>query len=214
MVLFFILLLTEFYFKIIETNNNIKKIIYTGFGILATIFAIWSKETAIVIAVFSIVCLIFSFKNKSLIKKSFWYLICVLFSVFLARIPYYFNEGFKETYTTYGVSIKLVKDNLLYYIKNQPDAFILGILCLVIVSYLGFRKKNNNLLILGGLSRILCKLFYKVSPRGGIFEPLTQLMANPVREQNGEMKQHLSPILDASRPFASDIHGRQIEHLQ
>lgn len=149
LVLFFILLLIELYFKIIETNNNIRMIIYTVCGVFATIFAIWSKETAIVIAAFSIFCFIFSFKNKYIFKKTFWYLICISLSVLMARIPYYFNEGSKETYTTYEISVKLVKDNFIYYMKNQPDAFILGALCLIIICYLGVRKEKNNVLVLG-----------------------------------------------------------------
>lgn len=53
--------------------------------------------------------------------------------------------------------------------------------------------------------------FQGIPPRGAF---LTQMVANSLREQDGELKQHLAPILDTSCPFSGDIHRRQVEHFE
>lgn len=40
------------------------------------------------------------------------------------------------------------------------------------------------------------------------------MLTNPIREENGELKQHLSPVLNTTRPFADDVHRREVEHFE
>ncbi|AVG10978.1 hypothetical protein [Paenibacillus larvae] len=43
---------------------------------------------------------------------------------------------------------------------------------------------------------------------------LAQVVADLIRKKEGELKQHLSPVLNPAGPFAGDIHRRQIEHFK
>lgn len=40
------------------------------------------------------------------------------------------------------------------------------------------------------------------------------MLTNPIREENRELKQHLSPVLNTTSPFANDVHGREVEHFE
>ncbi|AET61042.1 hypothetical protein HPL003_21570 [Paenibacillus terrae HPL-003] len=36
---------------------------------------------------------------------------------------------------------------------------------------------------------------------------LTQVLTDPIRKKDGKLEEHLSPVLDTSCPFPSDIDG-------
>ncbi len=39
-------------------------------------------------------------------------------------------------------------------------------------------------------------------------------MTDPVGEENRQLEEHLSPVLHTSRPFAGNVHCRQVQHLK
>jgi len=38
-------------------------------------------------------------------------------------------------------------------------------------------------------------------------------MPDPIGEEHGQLKEHLSPVLNTPGPLTGDIHGGQVEHL-
>lgn len=40
------------------------------------------------------------------------------------------------------------------------------------------------------------------------------MLSDTVGEEDGELEEDLSPVLNPARPLADDIHRRQIEHLE
>lgn len=64
----------------------------------------------------------------------------------------------------------------------------------------------------GGLSIILCKLIWNTLPVGEY--PLSQVLTDTVWKENRQLKQHLSPVLNPTCPFANDIHRSQVKHLE
>lgn len=157
LVLFFSLIIVVSYVKYTRATNLYKKIILIFISVLSTLLMIWSKETGIVIIVFSLsvvgLTILKVIRNSSEIivsKSDLAFHIILLISVFLAKLPVYlFSKSTEPSYTSYPITIGLVIDNLLYYIKNQPDVLILGFVSLiaVVIHYLKIRNKENSSLI-------------------------------------------------------------------
>lgn len=40
------------------------------------------------------------------------------------------------------------------------------------------------------------------------------MLTDTIGEEDGELEEDLSPVLNTSRPFADNVHGRQIEHFE
>jgi hypothetical protein len=40
------------------------------------------------------------------------------------------------------------------------------------------------------------------------------MLSDPIWKENGELEEHLTPVLDTARPFANDVHGGEIEHFK
>ncbi|GAC43992.1 glycosyltransferase [Paenibacillus popilliae ATCC 14706] len=56
---------------------------------------------------------------------------------------------------------------------------------------------------------LLYNSFIENLPREGD-RPSWQMLADALWKENGELQQHLAPVLHAARPFESDIHSDEV----
>jgi len=103
------------------------------------VMAIWTKETSIVIFVFAITGFTFPYIfsrytstqfDKQISKDYFTLFIILSISTLIAKIPHFvlptvINDS---SYVSYKITLKLVFENFKFYIIQQPDVFICGIL--------------------------------------------------------------------------------------
>ncbi len=145
----FILLL--FYMSIEKFSSvNFKKII-TRYMLISILFslAIWTKETSISLFGFAFTGLILSFFYTKIrpsiygagkfIKIYIYFLLALTVGFVISKIPYFLFNSSQKTgnYTDYVVTGRLVKDNLLFYINQQPDVIMFALISFILLCVAG-----------------------------------------------------------------------------
>lgn len=118
--------------------------------VVITAISVWAKETAMVIISFGVICTLLSYvfvKEASVTKKLGVLTLANIAGVLLARLPYFLRESSAESnYTgSYTITFKLIQDNFLFYLKQQPDIFIIGLALFPFLFYLLLTMKNKSL---------------------------------------------------------------------
>ncbi|MFF2157532.1 hypothetical protein ACFVVQ_19765 [Paenibacillus chitinolyticus] len=155
LLLFLIILLSISYIK----NASNKKIIAI---FILTILANWTKETSMALIVFPLSIMLITLittklRNKYFLKVTIHVTIAVFLGIAISRVIYYLlDRSETHTYTSYDINLNLIKSNLIYYIKNQPDVFIIGLVSLVLFlifykRYASDEKMASFYSIIGGL---------------------------------------------------------------
>lgn len=123
--------------------------------ILMYVTAIWTKETTAVIFVFAITGIIAPFiisKYTSKpcsndITKQYFLLFCIIMiSTLIAKIPHFILPQLVSGnyYTAYNITPSLICKNFKFYITQQPDVFICGILSSLFLFTQTKNYKYNN----------------------------------------------------------------------
>ena len=105
--------------------------------------AIWTKETSSVLLGFALTGATLSLIAWKFAKLDFarsaakMYSAlagCLLLGFACAKIPYaiFTKTNTVTLYTTYDVTIKLIKENLVFYVTQQPDVLFFGVLALLL----------------------------------------------------------------------------------
>jgi len=148
LVCFILLFFSVEYFKKVTELFNRRKII--KYIIAASFFtlAIWTKETSIALfgfGAFGLLLTIYLEKSgrlsshAELTKKYSSYLIILFFGYLISKIPYILSSSTVKglVYTEYEITYKLLSENLTFYILQQPDVIIFGILGLILLLIIG-----------------------------------------------------------------------------
>jgi hypothetical protein len=106
--------------------------------------AIWIKETSLVLAGFAatgtILCFVLGRADSRFCKttpiRPYLDLLAVLGAGWLvSKMPYVIfpKTSNLASYTDYAITGKLVKDNLFFYVTQQPDVLIFGLLAMILI---------------------------------------------------------------------------------
>ncbi|MEN3110443.1 hypothetical protein ACFONG_10015 [Uliginosibacterium paludis] len=123
---------------------------YRNFAlVLLFLLSLWSKETSLALVGFAVTGVFVSLLVRrvrseagQLIFVDYLRLLGVLFiGALISRVPYYFFEkaGNDPSYVSYEVSWSLVRDNFLFYVAQQPDVFLFGLVSAFLLGYLFWR---------------------------------------------------------------------------
>jgi hypothetical protein len=115
-----------------------------GISALCFVMAIWIKETSLVLAGFAatgtVLCFVLGRVNNQFRKttpiRPYLDLIGALGAGWLvSKLPYvvFPKVSSLTSYTDYAITRKLVKDNVLFYVNQQPDVLIFGLLALLLL---------------------------------------------------------------------------------
>lgn len=125
--------------------------------IISTVFisplfalAMWTKETSVALFGFCIFGIILSIVLGKFGKvgayldsvKDYFYLLLALFvGLCIARAPYFIFPATLSgvSYTDYAITPKLICENLVFYVQQQPDVIIFGGLALILLITAGRR---------------------------------------------------------------------------
>jgi hypothetical protein len=117
--------------------------------------SIWTKETSIALFGFCITGIVLSIILGKLRKveaytalvKDYLYLLLALFVGFcISKVPYViFPETLKTaSYIDYVTTPKLISQNLFFYVQQQPDVIIFGVLALILLAMVGKKLFFNS----------------------------------------------------------------------
>jgi hypothetical protein len=123
-VLLFLLQALLVYLFLLYIKAKDRKTLLASTIVLLAILSIWQKETGFVIFIFGLLGAIFSFCYKNKEFKSYLSIfLLTLIAISISRIPYcvFRSPEATATYTTYSVTMGLIKSNFLFYLHNQPD---------------------------------------------------------------------------------------------
>jgi hypothetical protein len=127
--------------------------------ILLTLFvAALTKETAGVYIVFAFTGLLLAMfmtkkdraDNEGVVKNYFTLLSMNVCAVIAARLLFYVlkHPDSIDSYTSYSITYDLFVDNLRYYVKQQPDVLILGIVSAILLPWLLLRRDKIPMKVL------------------------------------------------------------------
>ena len=130
----------------------------TGFLVFASTFfilSIWTKETSIALFGFCMTGIVLSIflgllgkiKDFSVLTKDYLYLLLALIvSLCISKAPYVIFTSSTKTasYTNYAITPQLVRENLSFYLHQQPDVIIFGVLALVLMFSAGRKLFFNG----------------------------------------------------------------------
>ncbi len=118
--------------------------------------AIWTKETSIVLLGLGLTgACIAVFLGKfchlpnytSIVKEYLCFLSTLIIGYGISKIPYVIFPANIEgsNYTDYDITLKLIAENFLFYISQQPDVIMFGVLAIILLGTAGkilfFNKK-------------------------------------------------------------------------
>jgi hypothetical protein len=116
--------------------------------------AIWTKETSVALLGFCVVGLALAIGGWLLAKGQVWrdcagdyvsLLLSLLCGLAAAKAPYIlFTESTRKTdYTTYEITPELIGDNAYFYLIQQPDVLLFGLLSSVLLSVIGWKLSRQ-----------------------------------------------------------------------
>lgn len=118
--------------------------------LISILFAlsIWTKETSIALFGFCVTGIISLFiLNKfgkvesytSLIKDYLYLLLALVIGFCISKVPYFIFPATLKTasYIDYAVTSDLISQNFLFYVQQQPDVIIFGVLALILLTMAG-----------------------------------------------------------------------------
>ncbi|MEW6696502.1 MAG: hypothetical protein ACOY35_06815 [Bacillota bacterium] len=120
-------------FLFIKTGKTSPKF-FCLIGTLLVSVSFWTKETTIVVFVFGAAYLMFSYmhykltNDRQLIRPATYLTLTILSGYIISRIPHLFVSASSKTYTSYPITIELVSKNLKYYLVQQPDVLLIGLI--------------------------------------------------------------------------------------
>ncbi|MBW8457611.1 MAG: hypothetical protein K0M58_04090 [Thiobacillus sp.] len=143
--------------NVVKMHVSAKKNTLTNAVLVCTLFplAIWTKETSIALFGFGatgFVVSIFLGKLSRLgtysgaLAKDYLYLLLLLFvGLCISKAPYIiFPEEIKTSnYTDYSITLKLIIDNATFYVFQQPDVIIFGLMAIILLAIVGKRMFFN-----------------------------------------------------------------------
>ncbi len=112
--------------------------------------AIWTKETSIILLGFGVSGLVLSILLGKLrrwpeytgaAKQYGYFLLALLVGLCISRLPYVIFPVTKKAtiYTSYDVTFDLIRDNFVFYVSQQPDIILFGLLALALLALAGKR---------------------------------------------------------------------------
>jgi hypothetical protein len=122
---------------------------------LAFACSMWSKETSVALFAFAIagtagalfLCRVgvFSSSEESPFRPYVNLLVCLGLGLSLAKLPFLLFAGSRDhagsSYTSFSLSGQMIMDNVLFYLGQQPDVTITGLLATLLISVILLRGK-------------------------------------------------------------------------
>ena len=137
---------------VIEGQNNVRMHL-----IMSTIFvilAMWIKETAICIIVTGVIYLLIQIYNQFFLKdynnrgivRSLMYVFSISIGIVISKLPGLLitNPYGNNFYTEYHVTFGTIKNNLQFYLLQQPDIIILGVLNIALCAWVLVKSVKNK----------------------------------------------------------------------
>lgn len=168
----FVIAILVIFFTMDLRRRNRSAMQFASISVLSAL-AIWSKETSLVLLVFCPVAIVASMTvnrvwirslRKSDCLQSYPILfLSIIAGYLLSKVPYFIfpNDGGLTNYIDYKINLKLVVDNLVFYVTQQPDVLFFGLAALVLCSmamlrlraheYRRMPKLRSNLIFVIGL---------------------------------------------------------------
>ena len=117
--------------------------------------ALWTKETSIALFGFCITGIVLSIvlgksgkvvEYTALVKEYLYFLLTIFIGLCIAKAPYFIfpAKDVGANYTDYPITLKLIGDNLFFYVQQQPDVIIFGVLALIYLAVAGRRLIFNS----------------------------------------------------------------------
>ena len=118
--------------------------------------AIWTKETSVALLGFCVAGLALAIGAWLLAKEQVWrdcardyvsLLLSLLCGLAAAKAPYFlFTKATQtaHTYTTYEINPELIADNTYFYLVQQPDVLLFGLMSIILLSVIGWNLSRQT----------------------------------------------------------------------
>jgi hypothetical protein len=137
LILFNLFIFLHYFYK----NSSAKDLFYIIGSVCISVLSIWQKETAVVFIVFGVIGTVCAFllktspSNNKTSKSFFIITLASIISFIITKLPFliFRNPNPANSYINYPISLELIKTNFFYYINQQPDIFIIGLIAIILI---------------------------------------------------------------------------------